>query len=47
MQWESTLVSLYKFDGIPFNVLIDPSGKIIASNLRDEALNDKLTEVLK
>ncbi|MEI2710926.1 MAG: hypothetical protein V9E96_18205 [Chitinophagaceae bacterium] len=47
MQWESTLVGLYKFDGIPFNVLIDPSGKIIASNLRDEALNDKLTEVLK
>jgi len=47
MQWESTLVGLYKFDGIPFNVLIDPSGKIIASNLRDEALSDKLTEVLK
>ncbi len=46
-QWESPLVSAYKFDGIPFNVLLDPTGKIIASGLRGEALESKLNEVLK
>lgn len=46
-QWESPLIALYKFDGIPFNVLIDPTGKVIASGLRGEALEKKLAEVLK
>ena len=46
-QWESTMVPLYGFDGIPFNVLIDPSGKIIASSLRGEDLEKTLAEVLK
>jgi len=47
LQWESPLVGLYKFDGIPFNVLIDPSGKIVASGLREDALDKKLSELLK
>lgn len=46
-QWQSPLVGLYMFDGIPFNVLVDPSGKIIASSLREDALDKKLSEVLK
>ncbi len=46
-QWESAAVSAYGFDGIPFNVLIDPTGKIIASSLRGEELEKKLAEVLK
>ena len=46
-QWESSMVSLYHFDGIPFNVLIDPQGKIIAKELRGEELEKKLAEVLK
>jgi peroxiredoxin len=46
-QWESTMVPLYGFDGIPFNVLIDPSGKIIASSLRGEDLEKTLAAVLK
>lgn len=46
-QWESPLVNLYQFDGIPFNVLIDPNGKIIASGLREEMLDKKLDAVLK
>ena len=46
-QWESSMVPLYHFDGIPFNVLIDPQGKIIASELRGEDLQKKLAEVLK
>lgn len=45
--WSSAAVSAYQFNGIPFNVLIDPSGKIIAQNLRGEDLEKKLAEVLK
>lgn len=46
-QWESTAVQAYGFDAIPFNVLVDPAGKIIASSLRGEELDRKLAEVLK
>jgi peroxiredoxin len=46
-QWESAAVPAYGFDGIPFNVLVDPTGKIIASSLRGEELMRKLGEVLK
>ncbi len=45
--WESSAVSLYGFSGIPYNVLIDPSGRVIADNLRGDALEQKLAEVLK
>jgi thiol-disulfide isomerase/thioredoxin len=46
-KWESKMPSLYQFDGIPFNVLVDPDGKIIAAELRGAALQAKLAEVLK
>ncbi len=46
-QWESVVVAPYKIEGIPFNVLIDPSGKIIATELRGKALDNKLSEILK
>ena len=46
-QWESSVVGPYKIKGIPFNVLIDPDGKIIAVELRGRALEAKLSEVLK
>ncbi|MDN5285416.1 MAG: thioredoxin [Mucilaginibacter sp.] len=36
----------YKVSSIPMNFLIDPSGKIIATNLRDKVLLDKLSEIL-
>lgn len=45
--WGSAAVPLYGFDGIPYNVLIDPQGKIIATDLRGNALQNKLAEVLK
>ena len=45
--WSSAAAPLYGFDGIPYNVLIDPQGKIIATNLRESALQNKLAEVLK
>lgn len=45
--WSSEVVPLYNIEGIPFNVLIDPEGKIIANNLRGNGLSRKLEEVLK
>jgi peroxiredoxin len=45
--WNSEAVSIYKFQGIPFNILIDPNGKIIAQELRGADLDQKLAEVLK
>jgi peroxiredoxin len=47
LQSPSAAVTAYQFDAIPFNVLIDPQGKIIASGLRGEALEQKLNEVLQ
>ena len=45
--WSSAAAPLYGFDGIPYNVLIDPQGKIIASGLRGSGLQTKLAEILK
>lgn len=45
--WKSKAVELYKFEGIPHNVLVDPNGIVIAEQLRGEALGEKLAEVLK
>lgn len=45
--WENATVSLYGYDGIPYNVLIDPKGKIIATSLRASALQATLAKVLK
>ena len=45
--WNSASVPLFGFDGIPYNVLIDPTGKIIATELRGEELGKKLAEILK
>jgi peroxiredoxin len=45
--WESPVVPLYKIEGIPFNVLVDPAGKIVAENLRGEELDTKLGAILQ
>jgi len=44
--WSSEAVEVFQFDGIPFNVLLDPQGKIIAQELRGETLESKLKQVL-
>jgi peroxiredoxin len=44
--WGSKAVEIFKFEGIPFNVLIDPQGKVVAESLRGEELESKLKEVL-
>jgi thiol-disulfide isomerase/thioredoxin len=44
--WQSDVVSQFQFQGIPHTLLLDPEGKIIATNLRGPALEQKLKEVL-
>jgi len=46
-KWESVVVNAYQIDGIPFNVLLDPEGKIVATDLRGEALQNTLSTLLK
>ena len=45
--WESSVVPLYRIEGIPYNVLVDPQGKIVASNLRGAQLESTLATLLK
>lgn len=45
--WNSAPAELYQVQGIPFNVLVDPSGKIVATQLRGPALHQTLEEVLQ
>ena len=42
--WQTPLVQLYGFEGIPHTVLIDQEGKIIGTGLRGESLEQKLKE---
>lgn len=44
--WNSPVVKLYGIQGIPQNFLLDKEGRIIGSNLRGEALEEKLAEIL-
>ena len=45
--WDSMVVPMYRIEGIPYNVLLDPNGVVIAEGLRGEALMAKLSELLK
>lgn len=45
--WNNAVAELYAIRSIPQNFLIDPQGKIIAVNLRGEALIQKLNELIK
>ena len=45
--WDAAVVPLYKIEGIPFNVLIDPNGIIIAKDLRGAALEEALNNFIK
>ncbi len=44
--WNNAAGKLYGIQSIPQNILIDPKGIIIAKNLRGEALQKKLAELL-
>lgn len=43
--WQCAASQAYGVSSIPSNVLLDPTGKIIATDLRGTALVDKLKEV--
>jgi thiol-disulfide isomerase/thioredoxin len=43
--WNSVVVPLYKIESIPTNFLLDKDGTILASNLRGEQLQLKLSEI--
>lgn len=45
--WDSEVVKMYGVTGIPFTLLLDKEGKIIAKNLRGAELNNKLKTVLE
>ncbi|MCK7557779.1 TlpA family protein disulfide reductase [Chitinophaga sedimenti] len=44
--WDNNVARMYGVRGVPTNYLIDPTGKIIAKNLRGEELQKKLEEVI-
>ena len=44
--FESQAAQDYNINGIPFSILVDPAGKIIAKNLRGPELQKKLESVL-
>ena len=45
--WDNEVGALYAVRAIPQNFLLDPKGKIIAKNLRGQALESKLAELFK
>ena len=46
-QFQNAVAELYNIKEIPQNILVDPTGKIVARNLRGEALMHKLDEILQ
>lgn len=44
--WENEAAAIYNVRSIPQNFLLDPSGKIIAKNLRGEDLMEKLKKFI-
>lgn len=44
--WNSKAVEIFKFEGIPYNILVDPQGKIIGESLRGEELQQKLASLM-
>ena len=43
--WDNEAAKVYDIKGIPANILVDKTGKIIDVDLRDESLGDKLKEI--
>ncbi len=43
--WDNAVVKQYGIKSVPMNLLLDPTGKIIAKNIRGEELSKKLGEV--
>ncbi len=46
-KWESSVVKEYNIEAIPYNVLIDKEGKIVAKGLRTDDIELRLNSMLK
>ncbi|MES2416549.1 MAG: TlpA disulfide reductase family protein [Bacteroidota bacterium] len=44
--WDNEVSKSYGVSAIPFNFMVDPTGKIVARNIRGEELQNKLQEIL-
>ncbi len=44
--WSSVVVPPYSIEGIPFNVLVDPQGNVIATNLHGPGLKQTLQQLI-
>ena len=45
--WTSPVVKLYSIDSIPYTVLIDKEGKIVAKGLHGDSLYSKIANIVK
>jgi len=45
--WSSPIAKLYNVEAIPFSVLIDEDGKIVAKGLKGDSLATKVAEIVK
>jgi len=43
--WNNAVGKIYGIQSIPANILVDPTGKIVAKNIRGEELQEKLAEI--
>ena len=44
--WDNEVCKMYGIESVPKNFLIDPNGRIVATDLRGAALNQRLSEIL-
>ena len=44
--WENEVARMYGIQGVPTNFLVDKTGKIVASNLKGDELEEKLKKLL-
>ncbi|WP_421825603.1 redoxin domain-containing protein [Larkinella sp.] len=45
--WKNEVAQQYGINSVPANLLVDPTGKIVARNLRGEDLNKKIRELIQ
>jgi len=46
MRWDSPVAAIYRIEKIPYNVIIDPAGRVVASDLYGEKLLSTLDNLL-
>lgn len=44
--WSSDAVSLFNVEGVPYTVLLNPKGEVVAFNLRGEEMLDKVKRII-